>query len=130
MKKLVMKIYNSKLLKDLQKEFSQVFPYLKIEFFKTPHHEKEGSSESDIWDTELAVSEVNPTIKAGGISLEGKMLVRGFEKIMDEEFGLSVQVYRKSHGSWLQTWMTDIWTLDEQNYRGKIMGDIGNHLRK
>jgi hypothetical protein len=121
-----MKIYNSSHLKDLQKEFNQVFTYLKIEFFKTPYQEGEGSNEVDILNLELTVGEVNPTVKDGKIPLKGTMHVGEFEKLFDKHFGLSVQVYRKSHGKWLQTWVTDIWTLDEQNNRGKIMGDIDN----
>jgi len=123
-----MKINNSKPLKDVQKEFNQAFPFLKIEFFKTPHQEGISSDETDILNPELTLGEVNSKIKNGEIPLEGKMKVGTFEKLWETEFGLFIQVYRKSHGKWLQTWVTDIWTLDEQNNRGKIMGDIDNLL--
>lgn len=52
------KINNSKQLKDLQKEFNEGFPYLKIEFFSKPHEAGNGSNEADILATELTIGEV------------------------------------------------------------------------
>ncbi|MFK7773125.1 MAG: hypothetical protein AB8F94_13340 [Saprospiraceae bacterium] len=125
-----MKINNSKQLKDLQKEFNQVFPYLKIEFFPKPHSEGNGSSETDILDTELTVGEIRNNAIDGFIPMDGTIPVGIFEKLFHDNFGLFVQVYRKSHGKWLQTWVTDVWTLEEQNNRGKILGDKNNLLKK
>jgi hypothetical protein len=125
-----MKIYNAKLLKDLQTEFNQAFPYLKIEFFSKPHEDGNGSNEADILDSELTVGEVRDNDVNGFIPIDGKIPVGIFEKLFQTNFGLYVQVYRKSHGKWLQTWVTDIWTLEEQNNRGKILGDRDNLLAK
>ena len=49
------------------------------------------------------------------------MKVGTFEQIMFDMFGLNVQVFRKSYNEWLQTWSTDMWSLEEQNRRGRIM---------
>lgn len=125
-----MKIYNTKQLKDLQTEFNQIFPYLKIEFFSKPHEEGNGSNEDDILDNELTVGEVRDNDVNGFIPVDGKVPVGVFEKLFQSNFGLYVQVYRKSHGKWLQTWVTDIWTLEEQNNRGKVLGDKDNLLTK
>lgn len=35
-----MKIANNRTVKDLQVDFQKVFPFLKIEFYKTSHHFK------------------------------------------------------------------------------------------
>ena len=123
-----MEIYNAKQLKDLQTEFNQAFPYLKIEFFSKPHDEGNGSNEIDILDAELAIGEVRDNDVSGFVPLNGKIPVGMFEELLKKNFGLYVQVYRKSHGKWLQTWVTDIWTLDEQNNRGKVLGDKDNLL--
>ncbi len=125
-----MKIYNAKQLKDLQIEFNEAFPYLKIEFFNKPHEDGNGSNEEDILDNELTVGEVRDNDVSGFIPIDGKLPVGIFEKLFQNNFGLYVQVYRKSHGKWLQTWVTDIWTLEEQNNRGKILGDRDNLLAK
>ena len=125
-----MKIHNSKKLKDLQFEFQQAFPYLKIEFFNQPHSEGRGSEERDILNSELTVGEVRNNDTNGIMSLDGQIPVGTFEKLFEHNFGLFIQVYRKSHGKWLQTWVTDVWTLEEQNNRGKILGNKNNLLTK
>lgn len=123
-----MKIYNSKPLKDLQEEFNKRFPYLKIEFFKTPHEEGLRSQEEDRLDPNLSIGAVREKSNVGFMSMDGKMQVGFFEKTFEDSFGLNVQVYRKSHGKWLQTWVSDVWTLEEQNNRGRILGDIDDAL--
>ncbi len=123
-----MKIYNTKRLKDLQKEFNNRFPYLKIEFFKTPHEEGVRSKEEDRLDPNLSIGAVREKPNIGFMSMDGEMQVGFFEKTFAHSFGLNVQVYRKSHGKWLQTWVSDVWTLEEQNNRGKILGDIDDAL--
>lgn len=125
-----MKIYNAKQLKNLQTEFNQVFPYLKIEFFSKPHEDGNGSNEADILDSELTIGEVRDSNINGFIPMDGKIPVGIFEKLFQNNFGLYVQVYRKSHGKWLQTWVTDVWTLEEQNNRGRVLGDKDNLLAK
>ncbi|MDB4414761.1 hypothetical protein N9272_00065 [bacterium] len=123
-------INNSIPLKDLQYEFNFAFPYLKIEFFSKYHKEGNGSNEQDILDNSLTIGEIRNSINDGFIPLNGDISVSVFENLFKDNFNLYVQVYRKSHGKWLQTWVTDIWTLDEQNNRGKILGDKDNLLTK
>lgn len=123
-----MQIHNSKQLKELQAEFNNTFPYLKIEFFSQPHEEGEGSDEKDLLDNQLTVGEVRKKNMAGFLSLNKDMPVGIFEQIFQSSFDLHVQVYRKSHGRWLQTWASDLWTLGEQNNRGKVLGDIDELL--
>lgn len=125
-----MKIYDDRQLKDLQQEFSQIFPYLKIEFFQKPHQAGMGSSEKEKLNPEMHVGMVRQKHNIGIMPTDGNLTVGAFEKAFESTFGLYVQVYRKSHGKWLQTWVTDIWTLEEQNNRGKIMGDTDNLLVK
>jgi hypothetical protein len=39
-------------------------------------------------------------------------------------FNLSVQVFRKSAGTWIETSVTDDWTLKQQNDEGKDLSDF------
>ncbi len=123
-----MKIFNEKKLEDLQKEFKTSFPYLKIEFFKAVHQTGMDTDEKEKLAVHLKVGEVRQTGKSAEWIPDGKIKVEEFERIMAKTFGLNVQVYRKEHGKWLQTWVTDIWTLEEQNNRSKVMGDKDNLL--
>ena len=118
-----MKIYNSKQLKTLQKEFNNRFPFLKIEFFKRAHPYGINSKEIERLNPELTVGEVRKIETVGKLAMNGSIPVGVFEKMLEDRFGLFVQVYRNSYGKWLQTWVTDIWTLDEQNNRGKVLSE-------
>jgi len=68
-----MKIYNSKKLKTLQKEFNETFPYLRIEFFKKPHEYGESTEETERLDTNLTVGEVRELETMGKVALDGKV---------------------------------------------------------
>lgn len=123
-----MQIHNTKRLKELQEEFNNTFPYLKIEFFSEPHEEGEASDEKFLLKNQLTIGEIRSKNIAGFIPLNEDMPVGVFEKLFENSFDLNVQVYRKSHGKWLQTWASDVWTLGEQNRRGKILGELDGLL--
>lgn len=127
-KNIDMQIHNTKQLKELQEDFNNTFPYLKIEFFSQPHDVGEGSDEKNILNNQLTVGEIRRNNIAGFIPLNDNMPVGFFEKLLESSFQLNIQVYRKSHGKWLQTWASDVWTLGEQNKRSKIIGDIDDLL--
>ena len=41
-----------------------------------------------------------------------------------EVYGLGVQVFRKSGNVWLETTVTDSWTLKEQNDQGESLSEF------
>jgi hypothetical protein len=47
------------------------------------------------------------------------MKVKDLEKIFKDQFSLAMQVFRKSGNLWLETTMTDNWTLQQQNEHGR-----------
>jgi len=47
------------------------------------------------------------------------MKVIDLEKMFKNRFNLSAQVFRKSGNLWLETTMTDNWTLLQQNNHGR-----------
>ncbi|NNE29654.1 MAG: hypothetical protein HKN16_08455 [Saprospiraceae bacterium] len=106
----------------IESAFIQRFPYLSLYFYKKAHNPRQTSDEKDIIDKEKTAGEVNPEIRSGLLRLDGQMTVEEFEILMQERFGLNVQVFRLSHGKWLQSWATDMWSLDEQNRRGELLG--------
>lgn len=52
------------------------------------------------------------------LELTEDMPVSAVEQLFQDYFGLSAQVFRKSGGSWLETSLTDDWTLKRQNDEG------------
>ena len=103
-------------LKELQEDFQKHFPFLKIEFYSSFHKPGEGSDKKKKLDSELTVGEVcKLSGNESSITINGSMKVSEFEKAFKDTFGLSVQVFRKSNNLWLQTTITDGWSLSKQN---------------
>jgi len=109
-------VNKQKSLKQIQEEFQNLFPFLKIEFYSGSHKKGEGSDQKKKLDNNLTVGEVSRhTGNESSITIDGSMKVSEFEKKFKDTLGLSVQVFRRSNNLWLQTTITDGWSLSKQN---------------
>jgi hypothetical protein len=114
------KINNNKKVASVQKEFSHIFPYLRLEFFSKQEHGKRGMEKKNvIIPADKTIGECRKVHKNDSISVTPGMKVSSLEEMFQEDFGLYVQVFRKSGKVWLETTMTDDWTLAEQNKQGE-----------
>ncbi len=110
----------NKLIKDVQQEFTSAFPYLKIEFFRN------GEVRKDRYPATMLIAQ-NRSLKdawsrkkeEGELDIPDTLTVGELENLFMDRFGLSVQVFRRSGNLWLETTMTDNWTLKQQNDHGK-----------
>ncbi len=117
---MILNLYEHASIASLQKEFNSVFPYLKIEFFTQSHEKGKGSPRSQLIDVALNLGAYRKKGKNDvGITIHEDQTVAEVEKLFQDSFGLSVQVFRKSGKLWLETTMTDDWTLKKQNEQGK-----------
>lgn len=113
-------IQGNRTISEIQKDFSDLFPFLKIEFFSKPHSSGAGSSKNSIQDHDIQLSKLGLDQREGDFEVLPEMTVSEFEQGILKFFGLSVQVFRKTdHHSWLETTDTDNWTLEKQNQTGK-----------
>jgi hypothetical protein len=119
-----MRISDNKRLLDVKREFSEKFPFLKIEFYRRQHEVHQGSPERHHIPAETTIGEARLVHEEGELSINGHLKVSTLEQNFFEKFGLNVQVFRKSGNLWLQTTATDDWTLAEQNERGKMETDF------
>jgi|SRR5688572_13455438 len=108
-----LKVRKDRLVGDIQEDFNSAFPFLKIEFYK-----KAGSTERH------AIGKAVPLAKAGLLQegvlrVDDDMSVGELEHIFSNQYGAYVQVSRKSGSLWLETTMTDKWTLRQQNEHGR-----------
>jgi hypothetical protein len=101
-------------LKEIKDAFNQKFPHLRIEFYSKGHNEGEGTSAAAIYDENLRLVDIRKEGKMGSINIHGNMKTSTMEAIFAEEFGIHIQVFRKSGNVWLQTTATDDWSLAEQ----------------
>lgn len=102
---------------DVQRDFSEYFPFLKLEFYKL-----------NATDPALPVRRHllhTTSLRAAGLRVEDGIFDIRYDMTVNEletsfkKMGLDVQVSRKSGVLWLETTMTDNWTLQKQNEHGR-----------
>lgn len=109
----------NRLISDIQKEFNTVFPFLKIEFFNNRSLSRSDYSSKQVIPPTRKISDSQLAISDAGIEIDQEMKVSELEQLFKDQFSLAVQVFRKSGNLWLETTMTDNWTLQQQNNHGR-----------
>jgi hypothetical protein len=116
----------NRLIGEIQKEFNEAFPFLKLEFFKTKSFSRSDFMAHQIIPSQRKIGEGQQAITDGDIEIREKMKVMELEKIFKDQFSLAAQVFRKSGNLWLETTMTDNWTLQQQNDHGREISTVKN----
>lgn len=111
-------ISSNKKIYALQEEFNSVFPYLKIDFFNIMQ-KGEGFEKKQIKHSSKTLAECSLLTKKSKIIIDSSMTVNDVEKMFMDVYGISIQICRKSGKVWLETTVTDSWTLEEQNKQGE-----------
>lgn len=119
-------IASHKSISDIQLDFNRQYPYLKIEFY-IGNVSSTVITRREHLQSSLMIKKAGLT-KNGTIEISDFMKVGELEKIFRAEFGLSAQVSRKSGTLWLETTMTDNWTLKQQNDHGKELSEQVAHV--
>jgi hypothetical protein len=119
------KITDNRKIADLQKEFNSSYPYLKIEFFSQPHRAGTPNVKKTIQPASFTVGQCRHIHLDGEIIVEAGMTVKDLEQVFIRQYGLFAQVFRKSGKVWLETTVTDSWTLEEQNRQGEALSHVG-----
>lgn len=112
-------IDKAKTILDIQKEFTNLFAFLKIEFFTRPHGKGMGSEKRFMKEGHSLLTNSGGHGKEGVVEIDGEMTVTELERLFEENFNLYVQVFRRSGKLWLETTATDNWTLNYQNEQGR-----------
>jgi hypothetical protein len=111
----------SRTIGDLQREFNEAFPYIKLVFFTKPHDAYKGSpAKFLIQQPDLKLGDIEKKPHDGVLYLEENMPTWQVERLFEENFGLHVQVFRKSGNTWLETSVSDDLSLGDQNIKGKM----------
>jgi hypothetical protein len=117
-----------RLIEDIQKDFAYVFPYLKIEFFRKGTRYRQTKERTITIPITQTLGSVFKNNRRGKLIISESMTVSELEKLCDEQFGISIQVYRRSGTLWLETSMTDSWTIQQQNDRGSEISSLIENL--
>jgi hypothetical protein len=117
----IIKIDKPTKVSEIKKTFNMQFPFLKIEFFKKKHETNQGSLKKDVISDDFTISLIQDD---NTIVFSEEMLVSELENQFAEKLKLSVQVFRMSGKSWLETTFTDSWSLKKQNQEGIELSNI------
>jgi hypothetical protein len=110
-------------IREIQRAFSERFPFLKLEFFSRPHQKGKGSEKQYMKTDDALLKDFRRVHSEGDLIINPEMSVTELETMFRENFGLYVQVFRRSGKLWLETTATDSWTLTVQNDQGKELSD-------
>ncbi|MBK8846160.1 MAG: hypothetical protein IPO27_06100 [Bacteroidetes bacterium] len=104
---------------ELKREFNRIFPFLRIEFFKNPCVKGIGFTKDKLISRNESLGRIQSKPDNFEFHFDTTITVGEFETHFFKNFGLCVQVFRKSGNVWLETSKTDDWTLDQQNEEGE-----------
>lgn len=107
-------IHDQRIIQEIQKEFSQVFPALKIHFFAEPGKDESAFHNKLLVHHTKSIGECRKMHTKGELTISPHMTIAELKKGLSDIFGLSVQVYRKVGDEWLET-ASDTCTLDKHN---------------
>ncbi len=108
----------------VQKLFNEVFPFLKIEFFEQEVKSLGGNNVLRKRLRNLERKLVDYKKNAGlatDISIKPCMTVNELEKSFSNLYKLNTHIFRKSGNVWLETTITEGWSLEEQNLQGEVI---------
>lgn len=114
-------INNQQTFEEISNSFTEIFPFLKLEFFSKKHLSEEASSGKFLIPKKLTLGDYRTVYNSNEITITPDMKVNELEQLLSAEYGLGVQVFRKSGKVWLETTITDSWTLTEQNSEGESL---------
>lgn len=114
----MLQIETGKQIKQIQTAFNTRYPYLKIEMIK----QQAGKPEA------MKGNEVIARVPATTISIGNQQTVARLEQEFMEKTGLKVKVYRKFCNVWIETTLTDDWTLEQQNTEGKLLSELNTTI--
>jgi hypothetical protein len=115
---MVLSILQNKTLQETQEEFNKAYPFLRIEFYRNT---EPGFARRHLKNSMLLTAA--GLKKNGELEINDSMTVGELENNFLEKFGLNVQVSRRSGTLWLETTMTDNWTLKQQNDHGRELSE-------
>lgn len=119
---MVIHLSDDKTIAQIQKEFNTLFPFLKIGFFTKGHKAFEGTAKKSIIASETKLKLVKK--EKTKVQISSGMTVNELEQLFKTKFGLNIQIFRKSGNSWLETTVTDNWTLEKQNEEGEELNNL------
>lgn len=110
-------------IKEIQKTFSDYYPYLNLNFYHDHHKKYEPSLLENLIDSKKNIGEIRNTHISALIEIHPHYHISDVEKEFMERLGLSVQVMKMEKGAWEQTTGLDNLSLKDLNIMGRNSSD-------
>jgi len=117
-----LRIANKSTIHELQKQFSKAFPFLKIEFFDI--HSTGSLAKVHMYNANKTLAACRSNKNEGPLEVKESDTVGALKKQLWDQYGLSAEVFRKSGNVWIETSLSNSWTLKLQNDEGKVFSDM------
>jgi len=106
------------LISEVQHEFNSHFPFLRLEFYQKHLTGQRDFGPGAIMPHNRKIGDCQTALTEGVLDINKEMKVSELEKQLKDSFRLQAQLFRRSGNIWLQTTITDDWTLENQNEHG------------
>ena len=116
---MIIGVYDNKTIREIQREFMEYYPYLKLEFHEHPHEMYEPSPEKEQYPVNRRIGELRRQHDSGILEIHGWHKTGDVEMEFQKKYGLNAQVYRLEGDAWIQTTGSDGLNLEEQNEIGR-----------
>jgi hypothetical protein len=111
-------------IRDIQNEFHTLYPYLKIEFYKNGGHIDAGLGRLEKISPLLNISTFKKIKSPLRIEFSNDNKVCDIKQQILKQLGIGALIFRKSGSHWIETSLTEDWTLSQQNEEGKLLSDL------
>ncbi len=114
-------ITDGQTIAEVQEQFHYIFPFLKIDFFEKDLSDA-NKTNKPVVNTGRLLGEFRPAKnETSSIWLDKFIKVNELERYINSTYRLQAQVFRRSRNVWLETTITNNWTLEEQNKQGEML---------
>jgi hypothetical protein len=121
----MVEVHDNKRIIDIQDDFNNAFPYLKIVFI-TMLNGKILSQEKRYRNGLVKIGNYRKLVSKQRSRISNEQTVADIEIFFRREYNLIIQVLRKSGKAWLETSVTGDWSLLKQNSEGEQLSRIYN----
>ena len=115
---MILHVNKESSIKSIQREFSEHYPFLKVEFYRI-YSLGSGLPRSLMLSASESARKLGESLDGNLININKSRTVAELERDFEKLLGFRALVFRKTGKMWVETTLTDDWTLEDQNLEGE-----------
>lgn len=112
---MLLKVTDYHRISDIQDKFNECFPFLKLEFYQSPHSWKEGSANTDCFHENEKIGHIRNLHHPEILDIKSWHRTGDVEQLFKQKLNLNVQIFRRDGNRWVQSTESDALTLKQQS---------------